>query len=64
MRKLVQEYFGDDDQPHIDTELLKAMAEADHLYIIGTGTSYHAGLVGARIFERLCGVPTTVHISS
>ena len=64
MRKLVQEYFGDDDQPHIDTELLKAMAEADHLYIIGAGTSYHAGLVGARIFERLCGVPTTVHISS
>ena len=64
MRKLVQEYFGDDDQPHIDTELLKAMTEADHLYIIGAGTSYHAGLVGARIFERLCGVPTTVHISS
>lgn len=64
MRKLVQEYFGDDDQPHIDTELLKAMAEADHLCIIGAGTSYHAGLVGARIFERLCGVPTTVHISS
>ena len=23
MRKLVQEYFGDDDQPHIDTELLR-----------------------------------------
>lgn len=64
MRKLVQEYFGDDDQPHIDTELLKAMTEADHLYIIGAGTSYHAGLVGARIFERLCEVPTTVHISS
>ena len=64
MRKLVQKYFGDDGQPQIDEQLLKAMAAADHLYIVGAGTSYHAGLVGARIFERLCGVPTTVHISS
>ena len=64
MRKLVQKYFGDDGQPQIDEQLLKAMTAADHLYIVGAGTSYHAGLVGARIFERLCGVPTTVHISS
>ena len=64
MRKLVQEYFGDSDQPEIDEQLLKTMAAADHLYIVGAGTSYHAGLVGARIFERLCGVPTSVHISS
>lgn len=64
MRKLAQKYFGDDGQPQIDEQLLKAMAAADHLYIVGAGTSYHAGLVGARIFERLCGVPTTVHISS
>lgn len=64
MRKLVRKYFGDSDQPQIDEELIKAMAAADHLYIIGAGTSYHAGLVGARIFERLCGISTTVHISS
>ncbi|MGM9891454.1 glutamine--fructose-6-phosphate transaminase (isomerizing) [Limosilactobacillus sp.] len=64
MRKLVQKYFGADDQPQIDEKLLKAMAAADHLYIVGAGTSYHAGLVGARIFERLCGIPTSVHISS
>lgn len=63
MRKLVQNYF-DGDEPKINPELLKAMAAADHLYIIGAGTSYHAGLVGARIFERLCGIPTSVHISS
>ncbi|MDO4902715.1 MAG: glutamine--fructose-6-phosphate transaminase (isomerizing) [Limosilactobacillus sp.] len=64
MRKLVQQYFGDSDQPQINEELLKSMAESDHIYIIGAGTSYHAGLVGSRIFERLCGVPTSVHISS
>ncbi|MBB1122584.1 glutamine--fructose-6-phosphate transaminase (isomerizing) [Limosilactobacillus albertensis] len=64
MRKLVQEYFGDNDVAKIDEKMLKDMAEADHLYIVGAGTSYHAGLVGARIFEKLCGIPTSVHISS
>ncbi|WP_076460990.1 glutamine--fructose-6-phosphate transaminase (isomerizing) [Limosilactobacillus caccae] len=64
MRKLVQNYFGDHDTAQIDEQLLKDMAAADHIYIIGAGTSYHAGLVGARIFERLCGIPTSVHISS
>ncbi|MGF0133185.1 glutamine--fructose-6-phosphate transaminase (isomerizing) [Limosilactobacillus reuteri] len=64
MRKLVQEYFGDNDVAQIYEEMLKDMANADHLYIVGAGTSYHAGLVGARIFEKLCGIPTSVHISS
>lgn len=64
MRRLVQEYLGTDGQPQIDTELLAQMKAADHLYIIGAGTSYHAGLIGARLFERLAQVPTTVHISS
>jgi len=64
MRKLVQEYFGDNDIAQINEEMLKDMANADHLYIVGAGTSYHAGLVGARIFEKLCGIPTSVHISS
>ena len=64
MRKLVQEYFGDNDVAQISEEMLKDMADADHLYIVGAGTSYHAGLVGARIFEKLCGIPTSVHISS
>lgn len=64
MRKLVQEYFGDNDIAQINEEMLKDMANADHLYIVGAGTSYHAGLVGARIFEKICGIPTSVHISS
>lgn len=63
MRKLVQNYF-DGDQPKVDEHLLADMKNADHIYIIGAGTSYHAGLVGARIFEKMTGKPTTVHISS
>lgn len=63
MRKLVQNYFKGD-QPEIDPKLLQDMKDADHLYIVGAGTSYHAGLIGARMFERLTETPTTVHISS
>lgn len=63
MRKLVQKYFVND-EPQIDDRLLESIKNSDHLYIVGAGTSYHAGLVGARIFEKLAGIPTSVHISS
>lgn len=63
MRRLVQKYFKGD-QPVLDEHLLEAMKNSDHLYIVGAGTSYHAGLIGARIFEHLTNIPTTVHISS
>lgn len=64
LRRLVQKYMDENGEPQIDEKLLEAMKQADHLYIVGAGTSYHAGLVGARIFEKLCGLPTSVHISS
>ncbi|MBM6754058.1 glutamine--fructose-6-phosphate transaminase (isomerizing) [Lactobacillus alvi] len=64
MRRLVQEYLGANGKPQIDEKLLAQMQEADHLYIVGAGTSYHAGLVGARLFERFAQIPTSVHISS
>ncbi|HBV57479.1 MAG TPA: glutamine--fructose-6-phosphate aminotransferase, partial [Weissella confusa] len=37
---------------------------ADRLYIVAAGTSYHAGLVGKRLFEQWAGIPTEVHLSS
>ena len=38
--------------------------EADRLYIIAAGTSYHAGLIGKQYFEKIAGIPVEVHISS
>lgn len=64
MRRLVQTYMNDEGTPIVSEDLLEDMKAADQLYIIGAGTSYHAGLVGARMFERLTGVPTQVFISS
>ncbi|SMS13785.1 glutamine--fructose-6-phosphate transaminase (isomerizing) [Levilactobacillus zymae] len=64
MRKLAQTYLSEHGEPQIDDKLIKAMQAADRLYIIGAGTSYHAGLVGKRLFERLAHIPTEVHVSS
>lgn len=64
MRKLVQEYLDENGNPTLEPELLSQMKQADRLYIVGAGTSYHAGLIGARLFERLTDIPTQVFISS
>lgn len=36
----------------------------DNVYIIGCGTSYHAGLVARELIERWARIPTTVEIAS
>lgn len=64
MRKLAQVYLSDTGEPVISEKLLNAMRQADRIYIVGAGTSYHAGLVGKRLFENLTQTPTEVHISS
>ena len=48
----------------IDPEIIEASSEADRIYIIAAGTSYHAGLVGKQYFERLAKIPVEVHIAS
>ncbi|MEJ6400288.1 glutamine--fructose-6-phosphate transaminase (isomerizing) [Nicoliella lavandulae] len=64
LRKLSQKYLSDDGSSKIDTKLLDAMKAADRLYIVGAGTSYHAGLVGKNLFEKLVGIPTEVEVAS
>lgn len=64
MRKIVQTYLDESGSPVIDQKMLETIKQSDRIYIIGAGTSYHAGLVGAKMFEKLTGIPTEVHISS
>ena len=64
MRRIVGQYFDQDGNPLVDAAILETIAQADHLYIVGAGTSYHAGLVGARMIEKYAHIPTTVHIAS
>ena len=64
MRNLVQHYVAEDGSINIDKELLDALEAADRLYIVAAGTSYHAGLVGKELFEKLANIPTEVHVAS
>ena len=48
----------------IDEDILEAVNEADRIYIIACGTSYHAGLVGKQFIEKMAEIPVEVHISS
>ncbi|PHK49064.1 glutamine--fructose-6-phosphate transaminase (isomerizing) [Staphylococcus edaphicus] len=64
MRRIIQEYQDEDGNLKMDPEVVKDVAEADRIYIIAAGTSYHAGLVGKEFIEKWAGVPTEVHVSS
>ena len=64
IRKIIQAYETEQGELSIDADILAALKEADRLYIIAAGTSYHAGLIGKQYFEKMAGIPVEVHISS
>lgn len=64
MRRIIQEYQDDQGALKIAPEIVKDVKEADRIYIIAAGTSYHAGLVGKEYIEKWAGIPTEVHVSS
>lgn len=64
IRKIIQKYQGQNGNLAIDDNIIQALQEADRLYIIACGTSYHAGLVGKFYLERLANIPTEVHLAS
>lgn len=64
MRRIIQEYQDADGNLKMDADIIKDVADADRIYIIAAGTSYHAGLVGKEYLEKWAGVPTEVHVAS
>ncbi|PFG03995.1 glutamine--fructose-6-phosphate transaminase (isomerizing) [Bacillus sp. es.034] len=64
MRKIIQAYQNENNELHIDEQIVGAMKEADRIYIIACGTSYHAGLVGKQFIEKSAGIPVEVHVAS
>lgn len=64
MRKIIQEYQDEDENLKIDPAIIEQLKDADRLYVIAAGTSYHAGLIGKEFFEKWAGVPTEVHVAS
>ncbi|MDP4086120.1 MAG: glutamine--fructose-6-phosphate transaminase (isomerizing) [Bacillota bacterium] len=64
MRKIIQTYQNDQGELTIEPEIIKAMNESDRIYIIAAGTSYHAGLVGKQLIEKIAQIPVEVHVAS
>ncbi|GEL14692.1 glutamine--fructose-6-phosphate transaminase (isomerizing) [Pediococcus cellicola] len=64
LHRIQETYLQDSGIPVLDQEMLNAMAKADRIYIVGAGTSYHAGLVGQTLFEKLAQVPTQAVLAS
>ena len=63
-RKIVQAYQNNAGELTIAEDILAAMNEADRIYIVACGTSYHAGLVGKQYIEKMAGIPVEVHVAS
>ena len=64
VRHLIEKYLDSEGGVHVGQAILDDIKAADRLYIVAAGTSYHAGLVGKRLFEQWAGIPTEVHLSS
>ncbi|ALC83409.1 MULTISPECIES: glutamine--fructose-6-phosphate transaminase (isomerizing) [Bacillus] len=64
IRKIVQTYQDENGKLDVPGDVADAVAEADRIYIVACGTSYHAGLVGKQFLETWAGVPTEVYVSS
>ncbi|NHM33231.1 glutamine--fructose-6-phosphate transaminase (isomerizing) [Neobacillus terrae] len=64
IRKIVQKYQDETGKLTIDGDIVNAINQAGRIYIIAAGTSYHAGLVGKQLIEKVAKVPVEVHISS
>jgi len=64
IRKIIQEYQDNEGKLTINPAIIEAVKEADRLYIVAAGTSYHAGLLGKQFIERLAKIPVEVHVAS
>ncbi|WP_110112005.1 glutamine--fructose-6-phosphate transaminase (isomerizing) [Bacillus sp. CGMCC 1.16541] len=64
LRKITQQYQNEANELHIDDDILAAMNDADRIYIVACGTSYHAGLVGKQFIEKWAKIPVEVHVAS
>ena len=64
IRNIIQHYQNDAGDLELTEGVRSLVSEADRIYIIACGTSYHAGLVGKQLIERVAGVPTEVHVAS
>ncbi|MDG5788065.1 glutamine--fructose-6-phosphate transaminase (isomerizing) [Evansella sp. AB-P1] len=64
IRNIISKYKDENENIKLDEDIRQAMLDADRIYIIAAGTSYHAGLVGKQLIERIANKPVETHIAS
>lgn len=64
IRRIIQQYSNDSGVLSIDKKIINDIKECDKIYIIACGTSYHAGLVGKQLLEKITHKPTETCIAS
>ncbi|MDQ0917477.1 glutamine--fructose-6-phosphate transaminase (isomerizing) [Paenibacillus sp. V4I5] len=64
IRKVISKYQAGNGDLMIDDNIRESMKQADRIYIIACGTSYHAGLVGKHLLEKIADIPVETHIAS
>ena len=64
MRKLIQAYTDEAGQVVVAPAIIKAVQDADRIYILAAGTSYHAGFASKKMLEELTDTPVELGISS
>lgn len=64
MRKLITAYTDDNNNITVDPEIIKAVQDADRIYILAAGTSYHAGFASKSFLETLTDTPVELGIAS
>ncbi|MBC6309975.1 glutamine--fructose-6-phosphate transaminase (isomerizing) [Listeria sp. FSL L7-1582] len=64
IRKIIQAYQNEAGDVTVNPTIVKELLDTDRIHIVACGTSYHAGLVGKNLIEKLAEVPVEVHVSS
>lgn len=64
IRRLLSTYLDEQGNVVVPDEVLNLLDGADELNIVAAGTSYHAGLAAAPMFESLAHLPVRVHVAS
>ncbi|HFI0038451.1 TPA: glutamine--fructose-6-phosphate transaminase (isomerizing) [Streptococcus suis] len=64
MRKLISTYADTDGKMTVDPAIVKAVQEADRIYILAAGTSYNAGFASKNMIEALTDTPVELGVAS
>lgn len=64
LRFLEKTYLNETGKAVFDSRLLDQLAQTEKIYFVAAGTSYHAGLVGKALIEKLAQIPVSVELAS